>query len=125
MEKKFPALTIALIASLSTSIASLAPVVYAEENIKVLITDGPQKAHNHQETTPVLKQILNKDSRFEVDHSLNEEGCEDGSYRPDFSKYDVVVMNEGFGAADWPAATQKARRIHGQWRRYGRDPCSE
>ena len=110
MKRSSPALTIALIASLSTSIASLSTCsLRAEENIKVLITDGPQKAHNHQETTPVLKQILNKDSRFEVDHSRStKEGCEDGSYRPDFSKYDVVVMNEGFGAADWPAATQKA-----------------
>ncbi|MEM6471577.1 MAG: ThuA domain-containing protein [Planctomycetota bacterium] len=83
--------------------------LFAEETIKVLIADGPQKAHKYLDTTPVLKQILSKLPRFEVDHSRSSvETCEDGSYQPDFSKYDVVVMNEGFGAADWPKATQKA-----------------
>lgn len=103
MNKSFLALTVTLAASLVTVSAS------AEENIKVLIADGPQKAHNHEETTPVLKRILSKVPQFEVDHSRStKEACEDGSYQPDFSKYDVVVMNEGFGAADWPQATQKA-----------------
>ncbi|NWK55769.1 ThuA domain-containing protein [Verrucomicrobiaceae bacterium N1E253] len=79
------------------------------EKIKVLITDGPQKAHNYKDTTPVLMQLLGKTARFEVDHSRStKKGCEDGTYKPDFSLYDVVVMNEGFGAADWPEATQKA-----------------
>ena len=83
--------------------------LFAAETIKVLIADGPQVAHNHTETTPVLKQILSKDSRFEVDHSRSSvETCEDGSYQPDFSTYDVVVMNEGFQAAAWPKATEKA-----------------
>jgi len=103
MKKSFLAFTIFLVASLVPSGLS------AEEKIKVLIADGPQKAHNHLETTPVLKQILDRVSRFEVDHSRSSnEVCEDGSYKPDFSKYDVVVMNEGFGAADWPKATQQA-----------------
>ncbi len=83
--------------------------LHAAEKIKVLITDGPQRAHQFQETTPVLKRILENVSLFEVDHSRSsKESCEDGSYMPNFSNYDVVVMNEGFGAADWPEATQKA-----------------
>ncbi|MEM9367787.1 MAG: ThuA domain-containing protein [Planctomycetota bacterium] len=95
------ALTVAFLASMVTS------QLVADESIRVLIADGPQKAHNHQETTPVLKQILSKFPRFDVDHSRSsKEVCEDGSYRPDFGQYDVVVMNEGFGAADWPRATQ-------------------
>lgn len=91
-------------------VASLVPdLAIAEEKIKVLIADGPQKAHNHLDTTPVLKQILSTVPRFEVDHSRSsKETSEDGSYKPDFDKYEVVVMNEGFGAADWPKATQKA-----------------
>lgn len=91
-------------------LATLIPgFLHSEDKIKVLIADGPQKAHNYLETTPVLKQILSQVPRFEVDHSRSsKETCEDGSYRPDFSKYDVVVMNEGFGAADWPEATRKA-----------------
>ena len=103
MNKSPLALTVALI-------ASFVPCsLLAAEKIKVLIADGPQKAHSYLDTTPVLKQILSKVPQFEVDHSRSSvETCEDGSYRPDFSKYDVVVMNEGFGAADWPEATQKA-----------------
>jgi len=85
----------------------------AADKIKVLIADGPQKAHKHQDTTPVLQKILEKAALFEVEHSRStKESCEDGSYQPDFSKYDVVVINEGFGAVDWPEATQKAFEVY-------------
>jgi len=81
----------------------------AEEAITVLVADGPQKYHQHEDTTPVLITILEKDGRFKVDHSRSTEAsCADGSYQPDFSKYDVVVMNEGFAANPWPEATEKA-----------------
>ncbi len=81
----------------------------AKNKIKVLIADGPQRAHKHEDTTPVLKQILEKSGLFVVDHSRStEESSADGSYKPDFSQYDVVVVNEGFGANYWPEATQKA-----------------
>ncbi len=91
-------------------IASLAPNhLQAADKIKVLLLDGPQKSHKYLDTTPVLKQVLESAPLFEVDHSRSsEESCEDGSYQPDFSKYDVIVMNEGFGAVSWPEATQKA-----------------
>ncbi|MEM6689009.1 MAG: ThuA domain-containing protein [Planctomycetota bacterium] len=83
--------------------------LFAEEKIKVLIADGPQKAHKYLDTTPALKQLFEKFPQFEVDHSRSSvETCKDGSYQPEFKKYDVIVMNEGFGAADWPKATQKA-----------------
>ena len=75
----------------------------------MLIADGPQKAHKFKDTTPVLKKILEKIATFKVDHSRSsKESCKDGSYMPDFKQYDVVVMNEGFGAPNWPAATQKS-----------------
>lgn len=80
----------------------------AGTEIKVLIVDGPQQYHNYKKTTPVLKQILEKDPRFKVALSRSsKESCQDGSYRPDFTQYDVVVINEGFGAANWPKATQR------------------
>ncbi|MGB0292382.1 MAG: ThuA domain-containing protein [Luteolibacter sp.] len=83
--------------------------LHAAEKIEVLVCDGPQKAHKYMETTPLLIQILKESGRFEVDHSRSsKKSCEDGSYRPDFSKYDVVVMNEGFGGAAWPKATMAA-----------------
>jgi len=103
MNKKFLPLVLVFIASLATS------SLHAAEKIKVLLLDGPQKAHKYLDTTPVLKQALESVPLFEVDHSRSSiESCEDGSYQPDFSNYDVVVMNEGFGAADWPKSTQKA-----------------
>ncbi|MEM9443787.1 MAG: ThuA domain-containing protein [Verrucomicrobiota bacterium] len=103
MTKNFLTLTVVFIASLGTSDLN------AADKIKVLIADGPQKAHKYQDTTPVLKKALEKIPLFEVAHSRSsKESCADGSYMPDFSRYDVVVMNEGFGAADWPKATQKS-----------------
>jgi uncharacterized protein len=81
----------------------------AAEKIKALIVDGPQKFHEYEKTTPVLKRILEETSLFEVALSRSSpESCKDGSYKPDFTPYDVVVINEGFGSNDWPEATQKA-----------------
>ncbi|MCH2207786.1 MAG: ThuA domain-containing protein [Lentisphaerales bacterium] len=79
------------------------------EQIKVLILDGPQKAHKYLDTTPVLRQTLIKAGIFKVDHlRSSKEGIKDGSYFPNFELYDVIVMNEGFGAMDWPKTVQKA-----------------
>lgn len=78
------------------------------KTIKVLLADGPQLAHKYMATTPVLQKILGDHARFEVVHTRStKESCADGSYRPKFGDYDVVVMNEGFGAPDWPEATRK------------------
>ena len=53
--------------------------------------------------------MLENADLFEVEHSRSsKESCEDGSYQPDFSKHDVVVMNEGYAAPEWPEVTQKA-----------------
>lgn len=77
--------------------------------IKVLLVDGPQKYHNYEKTTPVLMEALEKSGRFEVDLSRSStEACLDGSYQPEFADYDVVVVNEGFGAHTWPEATRAA-----------------
>lgn len=103
MKKNQLMLSVVFIASLAMS------NLQAADQIKVLIVDGPQKYHEHEKTTPVLKAILEKLPRFEVGLSRSTpESCKDGSYQPDFSKYDVVVINEGFGANEWPESTQKA-----------------
>ena len=79
------------------------------KKIKVLILDGPQAAHKYLETTPILKEILEKHNEFEVDHSRSsKEAIADGSYKPDFHSYDVVVINEGARAMKWPKATEKS-----------------
>lgn len=95
------------ILTILTSLA--ASDLHAAEQIKVLILDGPQKAHKYQDTTPILKEILEKTELFTVDLSRSsKKSCADGSYKPEFSKYDVLVINEGYRAADWPESTQKA-----------------
>jgi uncharacterized protein len=97
-----------LIFAIFLSSVSVNPL-HAAEKIKVLIVDGPQKAHEYEKTTPLLKEILEQAAIFEVALSRSTpEANKDGSYKPDFSQHDVVVINEGFGANDWPEATQRA-----------------
>jgi type 1 glutamine amidotransferase len=103
MKQTLPLLFLAFIASLGTS------ALQAADKIKVLIVDGPQGYHEYEKTTPLLKEILEKLPQFEVGLSRSSpESCKDGSYAPEFSKHDVVVINEGFGSNDWPVSTQKA-----------------
>lgn len=87
----------------------MAGTLHAGKPIKVLLVDGPQKYHQFKKTTPVLKEILEKSGKFKVDLSRSTPaGNTDGSYKPDFEKYDVVVVNEGFGAHPWHADTKAA-----------------
>lgn len=103
MKKNFTLLLLLFFASLVTN------ALQASDKIKVLIVDGPQRFHENEKTTPLMKDILEQLPQFEVDLSRSTpESCKDGSYKPNFSAYDVVVINEGFGSNDWPEATQKA-----------------
>lgn len=103
MKQPFRFLPFAVIAFLATN------ALQAAEKIKVLIVDGPQKYHENEKTTPLMKKILEETALFEVALSRSTpESSKDGSYKPDFSAHDVVVINEGFGSNDWPEATQKA-----------------
>ncbi len=100
-------LSIALVATLMLS-SSLSAHPGAEK-ITVLLIDGPQKYHKYEDTSPVLIEILEDSGLFEVEHSRStDESKADGTYQPDFHQYDVIVMNEGFGATDWPETTQRA-----------------
>ena len=67
----------------------------ADEKIKVLIIDG-QNNHNWQQTTPVLKKIFEDTGRFTVDVATSPppgKKEEMAKFRPDLSKYQVVVSN--------------------------------
>jgi len=75
--------------------------------VRVLIVDGPQKYHNPTHTTPVLKEMLEKSGRFVVDVS-SAPNKPSPDYKPAFADYDVVVINEGFGAHPWSRATEEA-----------------
>ncbi|MEP7366538.1 MAG: ThuA domain-containing protein [Acidobacteriota bacterium] len=86
---------------LLTAVAAAAP-------IPVLIVDG-QNNHKWQETTPVLKKLLEETGKFTVDVSTSPaKGGDWSSYNPDFSKYKVVVGNySDFVGDPWPEPLRK------------------
>lgn len=108
-----------------------ASFVSAEVNIKALIVDGQNNHGVWAKSTQVMKQYLEGTGLFEVDiertvytwrggtnverYALNdgkayqelEQSKQDPDFRPDFSKYDVVISNFGWKAADWPEQTRK------------------
>jgi type 1 glutamine amidotransferase len=102
----------------------------AEAKIKVLIIDGQNNHGDWPKTTAMMKDYLDGTGKFAVDiertkytwngdNHLPEYALVDKEYvhgkaktdpdfKPNFSYYDVVLSNFGFGAAPWPEATQKA-----------------
>jgi len=73
---------------------------------RALIVSG-QNNHNWQGSTPVLKQVLENSGLFSVDVAQTPATGKDMStFKPDFSKYQVVVLD--YNGDPWPEATQKA-----------------
>lgn len=75
-------------------------------SIRVLILDG-QGNHRWQLTTPVLKKVLDETSLFQTDVlSSPARGLDFSTFKPEFSKYAVVVMNynNDGNTLEWPAA---------------------
>ena len=97
------------------------------QTIRALIIDGQNNHGAWPKTTVMMKKYLEDTKRYTVDvartqttwqgedllakYPLNDgvkrEGAKkavpDPNFKPDFSKYDVVISNFGFGAAPWPA----------------------
>jgi len=83
-----------------------AAVAVAAPPYKALIVDG-QNGHKWQETTPVLKKILEDSGLFTVDVATSPpKGKDMSGFKPDFKAYRVVVSN--YQGDDWPEETQKA-----------------
>lgn len=98
--------------------------------LKALIIDGQNNHDMWPRTTVMMKQYLEESGLFSVDiertaytwkgdvyfpeYSLNkkteamEKPQADPDYKPDFSKYNVVISNFGWNAAPWPRETQIA-----------------
>jgi type 1 glutamine amidotransferase len=73
---------------------------------RALIISG-QNNHNWKGSTPVLKQILENSGLFSVDIAQTPEAGKDMSkFTPDFSKYQVVVLD--YTGDAWPDVTNKA-----------------
>jgi type 1 glutamine amidotransferase len=100
MQKIFLALTggVVLAAALATATAAQAAP------IKVMLLDGDSaNAHPWPPITAALKQELDEAGIFQTD-IVTAPKAADGdfsSFKPDFSKYQVVVLN--YDAQDWPA----------------------
>jgi type 1 glutamine amidotransferase len=73
---------------------------------RALIITG-QNNHSWQGSTPALKQILENSGLFAVDIAQTPPAGKDMSdFKPDFSKYQVVVLD--YNGDPWPEETNKA-----------------
>jgi type 1 glutamine amidotransferase len=81
------------------------------EKLKLLIIDG-QNNHNWKAMRPPMKAELEKTGRFSVDVATTppeKSPKEDwNAFRPDFSKYDVVLSNFNSFTEYWPDEVQVA-----------------
>jgi type 1 glutamine amidotransferase len=80
--------------------------------IKLLIIEGVSN-HDWRHRLVLVKDILSRDGSFDVDVSITPSEIGDpawASWRPDFSKYDVVLSgyNNLGGKARWPVEVQKS-----------------
>lgn len=103
----------------------------AHAKLKALIVDGQNNHAVWPKSTIMMRQYLQETGLFEVDIDRTQytwkaerekaylplagvgetqdlkQPKTDPDFIPDFSKYDVVISNFGWKAADWPKATQK------------------
>lgn len=103
----------------------------AAEKLKALIVDGQNNHAVWPKSTVMMKQYLESSGLFTVEVARTRfisnfqrekdwlplagapeaEGKDkpvpDPSFSPDFTKYNIVVSNFGYGAADWPEQTRK------------------
>jgi len=102
------------------------------KKIKALIVDGQNNHEVWPKSTIMMKQYLEETGLFEVDIDRTvytwkaesekaflplagvgktedlKDPKTDPNFAPKFKKYDVVISNFGWKAADWPESTQKA-----------------
>lgn len=124
-EMRIPALAALLL------IPVFAVAVSAEDKLKALIIDGQNNHGAWPKTTMMMKSYLEETGRFTVDIArtkftsngqdllakyplpgvsteATDKPTTDPDFKPEFSKYDVVISNFGYGAAPWPTETRSA-----------------
>jgi len=78
-----------------------------QKTYKVLIIDGQNNHRNMAEGTVMMKQYLEETGLFTVSVATTPKKGENmDSFKPDFSKFDIVLSN--FNGDSWPAATNVA-----------------
>jgi uncharacterized protein len=91
---------------LTLALSLCAPGLQAAGPIKVMLLDGEQGGPSHawQETTPYLKRMLEDTKRFQVDVvTAPPAGSDFSAFKPEWSKYKVVVANYDAPDERWPA----------------------
>lgn len=91
-----------------TVIVSLA---HAAAPIKVMLLDGESAGtyHDWQRTTPALRKMLDETGLFDVTVvTAPAAGTDTTSFVPDFSRYQVVVLNYDAPDERWSAAVKSA-----------------
>jgi type 1 glutamine amidotransferase len=78
----------------------------AEAKLKALIIDGQNNHKVWPKTTQMMKRYLEETGLFTVDVATTAPQGTDPDFKPEFSKYDVVVSN--YNGAPWPKETQQA-----------------
>lgn len=77
-----------------------------DAKFKALIIEGQNNHKNWPETTVMMKSYLEESGLFEVDVVRTKPKGTDPEFKPDFSKYNVLVSN--YNGASWPEETQKS-----------------
>ena len=77
----------------------------AASPIRVMLLDGQQsRSHPWEPTSPVLKKMLEEAGLFQVDQVTSPPvGGDFSKFRPEFAKYQVVVLNYDTTDDQWPA----------------------
>ena len=103
------AIVVGLLTGWALSFGLTGHALAAGDKIRVLIVDG-QNNHNWRAMTPPMKADLERSGRFTVDVATTpgpkSESAAWDAFRPDFSKYDVVLSN--YNGDSWPPEVRKA-----------------
>lgn len=100
---------------LPAALVAFAAAMSAPPPIRVLIVDGINN-HDWATGTRLMREILERDGRFAVDVSTTPAkeapASEWNAWRPEFSRYNVVINNFNGGHLDdgtrWPAEVERA-----------------
>ncbi len=106
--RRFSALIAGLAATTTLGFTSFVDKAENDTKISVLLLTG-QNNHSWRRTTPLVEDILKETDLFSIEISMTPPaGAESevwDTWRPDFSRYDVI-LNNYFGD-DWPPAVQQ------------------
>jgi type 1 glutamine amidotransferase len=99
---------------LSAALFLCAQTAWAASPMRALIIDG-QNNHNWQQTTPVLKKILEDSGLFQVDVlTAPPKGGDFSAFRPEFDRYQVVISNYN----EFPSGNKWPEEVMASFERY-------